>query len=180
MGIYSLKQLLMHDPETFRHSLRVAKASVCIGRCLNLPLEQMIALEQAAMFHDVGKIYIPKTILHYRETLSPSEWDLIRQHPQQGADLASQLGTEIVNSILSHHEFFNGKGYPKGLTGSSIPLFSRIIAIADAYDAMTSARPYRKKVLSKDEAVSEIQAHSETQFDPYIVEVVFRKRGICG
>lgn len=163
-----------HDQGTLRHCLRVAEISLLISKQLNLAPEQVEKLGRAAMYHDIGKIYIPKSILYQKGTLTPSEWKIIQQHPIKGAEIINQEITsiEIIQAVLHHHEHYNGKGYPHGLAGKNIPLFARIIAIADAYDAMTSTRPYRHTILAHDLAFSEIQIHAGTQFDPEICHII--------
>lgn len=163
-----------HDQGTLRHCLRVAEISLLIGKQLNLAPEQVEKLGRAAMYHDIGKIYMPKNILYQKGTLTPSEWKIIQQHPIKGAEIINQEITsiEIIQAVLHHHEHYNGNGYPHGLKGKNIPLFSRIIAVADAFDAMTSSRPYRSQALSVDIALSEIQIHAGPQFDPDIVDAL--------
>jgi HD-GYP domain-containing protein (c-di-GMP phosphodiesterase class II) len=131
-------------------------------------------LEFAALLHDVGKIAVPDTILRKVKPLTPDDWSVIRMHPYHSAQLIKPIEPlqRIVPWVYHHHERWDGKGYPDGLVGEDIPLASRIIAIADAFNAMTTDRPYRK-ALSIEEALSEIQRCAGTQFDPETIEPFF-------
>lgn len=164
--------MLKYDQNTMHHCQRVAEFSLQIARKLDLPENQIEKLGQAAMLHDIGKIFVPRTVLYQGGQLTPAEWEIIKLHPIKGAEIARQESAppEVVNAILHHHERYGGVGYPHCLKGKDIPLFSRIIAVADAFDAMTSSRPYRSQALSVDMALSEIQIHAGPQFDPDIVE----------
>ena len=130
---------------------------------------------QAAMLHDIGKIGIPDSIVLKPKRLTSKEWDVIKLHPISGAELAEMGGCnqEVVRAILCHHERWDGQGYPLGLSGGNIPLSARILAIADAYDAMTTDRPYRKS-LSHQKAVAELEDGAGSQFDPYLIEVFIK------
>lgn len=147
-----------------------------IGKCIGLDPKELKNLWYAALLHDLGKIQIPKTLLSKRERLSNKDWDIIRQHPENGSKLIKReriASKEIIEGIITHHERYSGTGYPKGLKGDAIPLFGRIISIADALDAMISPRPYRNVPLVIDEALVEIRINTGTQFDPYIVRELF-------
>jgi HD-GYP domain-containing protein (c-di-GMP phosphodiesterase class II) len=124
------------------------------------------------MLHDIGKIGIDDRILNKPGKLSEEEWVIMKKHPEIGYRIAISLPelSSVAEYILTHHERWDGKGYPKGLIGEEIPLLSRILAVADAYDAITEERVYRKK-RSREEALEEIMNHSGTQFDPAIVEI---------
>jgi len=126
------------------------------------------------MLHDIGKIFIPKDILYQAVPLAPAEWEILKMHPIKGADLARQMDAppEVVRGIFHHHERYGGCGYPDELKGKNIPLFSRIIAVADAFDAMTNSRPYRRQVFSADMALNEIQINAGPQFDPDITDLL--------
>jgi len=125
----------------------------------------------AGLMHDIGKIEIPLTVLNKAGPLTIEELDLIKKHPLYGVKIIQGMGycDEIANSVLHHHERWDGNGYPGGLKGTAIPLFSRIIAVTDAFDAMLTNRPY-KRALTKDEAIRELIAEAGYQFDPGIVE----------
>lgn len=160
------------DEYTFGHSERVAKISVLIGSMSGLSNAEVRDLEMVCLFHDVGKIKTPDKILHKMAPLNDEEYRLMMKHPEDGADilrLANSL-QKHVKAVLHHHEWHNGKGYPHGLKDGQIPYFSSIIAIADAYDAMTSSRPYRKG-MSRQEAMQEIVKYKGVQFNPEITDV---------
>jgi len=159
------------DSYTHGHSARVAKLSLLIGKQIGLSKEDLADLEIACLFHDVGKIKTPDSILLKRAKLNAEEQKEMMQHVQYGASILSWAPSLVkyIPSTRHHHEWHNGEGYPDGLTGDSIPLFAAIISIADSYDAMTTDRPYRK-ALSREEALSEIARMSGTQFRPDLVQ----------
>lgn len=170
-----LQLLKQHDYKTFLHSRRVASLSILIGKKVKLTEKENEELMITALLHDIGKTLVPERILNKTTTLNRYEILLLKKHSIYGADLISEnYSKNIINGVKYHHEFYNGNGYPDKLKGESIPLNARIIAIADAYDAMTNSRPYRKKALRPDEAWGEIQIHSGTQFDPYIVKKIIK------
>ncbi len=159
-------------PRTLGHSTRVAKLSVLCGAKMGLSGENLKDLEIACLFHDVGKIRIPDHILQKDKILSAKEKKLLMKHVTYGAEileLAESLHKHIP-AVLYHHEWYNGDGYPEGLQGSEIPLFAAIIAIADAYDAITSIRPYKMPRTKKD-AVKELKKYRGRQFDPKITDI---------
>ncbi|KPJ62956.1 MAG: hypothetical protein AMS15_02215 [Planctomycetes bacterium DG_23] len=155
------------------HSQRVADIGVLIAKELGLSPEEQKTVELAALLHDVGKIGTPETILHKEGTLTPQQKAVVHSHSSRGANIISNIkGIEdIVQTVRHHHERFDGSGYPNGLKGVSIPLYSRIIALADAYDAMTSIRPYRENI-PLAEVISEIKKKAGEQFDPEIVSAL--------
>jgi putative nucleotidyltransferase with HDIG domain len=155
------------DAYTHGHSARVAQLSLRIGRRLGLPEADLRDLEVACLFHDVGKIKTPDAILLKTGKLSPDEYQEMMQHVEYGATILGRAPSlaKYIPSTRHHHEWHNGQGYPDGLVGDDIPLFAAIITIADAYDAMTSDRPYRK-ALSKEKALRRIAEMSGTQFRP--------------
>jgi putative nucleotidyltransferase with HDIG domain len=161
------------DRETKGHSARVAQYTMEMARRMGIEegSREWTDIQRAALLHDVGKIGVPDEILHKPGPLSPEEWRQMRKHPAIGHEMlkgASFLSaaSEIVRS---HHERYDGKGYPRGLAGEAIPLGARIFAVADTFDAMTSDRPYRK-ALGWELAHDEIVRNSGTQFDPRVVE----------
>jgi len=159
------------DPYTAGHSRRVARYTVATARALHLPEDQTERLEYAAWLHDVGKLAVPDHILQKTGSLTPDEWDQMKRHPETGANILKQikvLGRD-VDVILHHHERWNGEGYPDYMQGRAIPLGARLIAIADAYEAMTSVRPYRAQPMTRDEAVGELEKCASSQFDPELV-----------
>lgn len=163
------------DPYTEGHSKRVQKYSVFIAREMGLDSPEIENLKYAALLHDIGKIGIEDSILQKTMKLSEEEYSKIREHTSMGARLIGpvQLLIDKIPAVRHHHERWDGKGYPDGLTGEAIPLQARIIAVADAYDAMTSRRSYRDAMTS-GKAISEILGNSGTQFDPAVVEI-FKK-----
>lgn len=167
-----LKSLHEKNPYVEEHSQRVSIICEEIGKKLGLRLHEINLLRLISQLHDIGKITIDEAILNKPGKLTDEEWSIIKRHPEIGYRIISTSPEyqEIAYDILSHHERYDGKGYPQGLKGDEIPLRARIVAIADAYDAMTSNRPYRK-ALTKDEAIHEIMKASGTQFDPALVEI---------
>lgn len=167
-----LKSLHEKNPYAEEHSQRVSIICEEIGKKLGLRLDEINLLRLISQLHDIGKITIDEAILNKPGKLTDEEWSIIKRHPEIGYRIISTSPEyqEIAYDILSHHERYDGKGYPQGLKGDEIPLRARIVAIADAYDAMTSNRPYRK-ALTKDEAIHEIMKASGTQFDPALVEI---------
>ena len=165
----------IRDRETEGHSRRVAELACAIAREMGLSEDELTHLFRGGLLHDVGKIGIPDAVLHKREPLTEEEWQLMRQHPLLGARILQDIDflAQAVDVVLFHQERYDGEGYPYGLRGSEIPLLARIFAVADAYDAMTSHRPYRE-AMSHEEAVAEIVRHSGTQFDPEVVQAFLR------
>ena len=161
------------DPYTKGHSERVAETSVVLAQELNLPGREIENIEYTALLHDIGKIGIADSILGKESSLTSQEFDKIKEHTVMGAKIIEPVDflKDSYEAIYHHHEKYNGKGYPDGLKEKDIPLLSRIIAVADAYDAMGSDRPYRKK-LSKDKILKELKDQAGKQFDPEIVKVL--------
>lgn len=159
------------DQYTAGHSTRVSRYSLMIADKLGLSTKEKHQLYLAAMLHDIGKIGVPDDLLNRPGKLSEAEMERVRSHVQVGASMIEMLGEmhSIVPLIRHHHECYDGTGYPDGLKGDQIPLVSRIIAVADMYDAMTSDRPYRKR-RSHQHAVDEILAASGVQIDPKVAE----------
>ncbi len=128
-----------------------------------------------AALHDIGKIAVADSIILKPGKLTPEEWELVKKHPEVGYRIAkSSIDlAAIADAILTHHENWDGSGYPEGLKGEEIPLVSRIISIVDAYDAMTNDRPYRK-AFTREQAIAEIKRYSGTKYDPKLVEVFIK------
>jgi putative two-component system response regulator len=161
------------DPETGAHILRMAHYSQLIAKNLGLPIEQQELLLEAAPMHDLGKVGITDNILLKPGKLDAAEFEIMKQHAAFGYELLKdstsrvlQAGAEIA---LGHHEKFDGSGYPQGLRGELIPLFSRIVAVADVFDALTSERPY-KKAWTLEQAVDFLNAGAGSHFDPQCVQ----------
>ncbi len=160
------------DPYTEGHSERVTELSLEIAKEVGLTDEEIERLKLAALLHDIGKIGIEERILRKRGQLTEEEYRKIKSHPEVGAKILlsiRELKEDVIPAIRSHHERWDGKGYPYGLKGKEIPLFARIISIADTFDAITSDRPYRKGK-KREEAIQEIIRNSGTQFDPEIIK----------
>ena len=160
------------DTYTRGHSDRVSEYSVLIGKYMGLSEEDLHTLKIGGLFHDIGKIGIPDSILLKETKLTDDEYSEIKNHPAIGKHILSgaTIFQDIIPIVYYHHEKFNGKGYPKGLAGEEIPLFARIAAVADTFDAMTSRRSYRDE-LPLQVVIDEIRNCSGTQFDPKIANV---------
>lgn len=166
-----LDVLLKTSGETEAHSRRLEAICFALGYKMDLPPRHMRALEKLSLLHDIGKSQVSPDIINKKGPLSDLEWDTMKKHPIYGFNIVSQIPKLITVAplILAHHEHWDGSGYPNGLKGDEIPLESRILAIADAYDAMTHNRSYRK-AMSIEDAKNEILRGSGTQFDPQLVE----------
>ncbi|MGB9720613.1 MAG: HD-GYP domain-containing protein [bacterium] len=166
------KTLDAKDKYTAGHSMRVAEYAVRIARVLNLEEKQIEILHQACLLHDIGKIGIPDGVLNKKVPLTEKDRFHIYRHPVVGREILSKVSDfhDILDVIYSHHERADGTGYPKGLKKEEIPLLARILAVADAYDAMLSERPYRQ-AKTKLEAIKELLNARDKQFDAQIVEV---------
>ncbi|HYP24754.1 MAG TPA: HD-GYP domain-containing protein, partial [Actinomycetota bacterium] len=158
------------DPYTHGHSRRVERHVLRTGAAMGLTVEQIEELRKAAALHDVGKIRVPDRVLRKPGQLTIEERALVEEHVVVGAWMVSSVGdADVIAGVRHHHERWDGRGYPDGLMGVEIPLYSRIIAVADAYDAMTSTRPYRASI-GRDKAVDVLWAEAGIQFDPMVVE----------
>jgi HD-GYP domain-containing protein (c-di-GMP phosphodiesterase class II) len=168
-------QIENHDLETFRHVDRVAAFAYAIGNEMGLGAAKLRELVLSAQMHDLGKIGLPPYILLKEDPLTDDEWAQIRQHPAKGFEIMERvpgLGA-IAKTIRHHHERWDGNGYPDRLSGDGIPLESRIISVADTYDALTSHRPYRP-AMTPEGARDELLAISGSQLDPNLVEIMVR------
>lgn len=171
-----LNTLKCKDDYTWGHSLRVAYLCVSTGEELGLNAEELYELEISALFHDLGKIGVPDHILKKPSRLEDDEFMEMKLHPEKSAQILEEFPvfSQMAINVKHHHERFDGRGYPSGLKGENIPLFSRIILIADTFDAMTSTRPYRKG-LPYATAYAELREFAGTQFDPILVEAFINK-----
>jgi putative two-component system response regulator len=160
------------DPYTEGHLRRIAGFSEQTALALGLPGEQARVVRYAGVLHDIGKIGVREELLSKPSPLTPEEQTELRRHAEYGAAIVAPMrfAGDVAPIILSHHEHWDGSGYPYGLRGEQIPFGARIISVVDAYDAMTSDRPYRKS-LGNDEAVRRLGAGSGTQWDPAVVDV---------
>jgi len=170
-----IRALQARDPYTSGHSTRVSRYCLLIAEKLKFSSKMKHSVYLASMLHDIGKIGISDTLLQRPGKLSDEEMEIIREHPQLGASMIQMLGEmhPIVPLILHHHEAYDGSGYPAGIKGDNIPLISRIIAVADTFDAMTSDRPYRER-RSKYEAIAELKNCAGKKYDPRIVQIFLR------
>jgi HD-GYP domain-containing protein (c-di-GMP phosphodiesterase class II) len=150
---------------------RVRSLARGIARELNMPEEFIYFLEFAALMHDIGKIAVDEQILRKPGKLSAEEFEQVKKHPEIGYDILQRVSmlAPVAPMVLYHQEWYDGHGYPEGLSGEEIPLGARIVAVLDAWSAMTSPRPWRK-ALTTDESVKEIMKGSGTQFDPKVVQ----------
>ena len=161
------------DHYTRGHSESVMKYSTAISERMNLSPREREIIHCAAFLHDIGKVAIDTSTLSKSGPLTKKEWKTIIKHPSIGADIVRQLGflDDIVPAILHHHERYDGEGYPNALRKNEIPLAARILGVADAFDAMTSERPYRSQVYTRRKAMKQLKECSGNQFDPEVVKV---------
>jgi len=165
------------DSYTFGHSERVARIGVELGKTLELGGDELNDIYLAGLLHDVGKIGVPDAVLTKHEPLTPEEFDCVRQHVTIGYTILADLRAirNLLPGVLYHHERWDGQGYPEGLTGEKIPLLARVLAVADAYDAMSTERPYRT-ALPLAEVERRLQEGAGSQWDPQIVAALMRCR----
>jgi HD-GYP domain-containing protein (c-di-GMP phosphodiesterase class II) len=168
-----LRALQERNPELAERHAAVARLAEVIGERMGLAAEERAQLRQAAELHDVGKLAIPEEVLHKPSPLDPEEWVFVRRHPLIGERIigAAPALAAAAKLVRSTHERLDGSGYPDGLTGDQIPLGARIIAVCDAFTAMTSPRPHAAQ-RSIGEAIAELHQCANTQFDPAVVDVL--------
>jgi putative nucleotidyltransferase with HDIG domain len=165
------------DQSTSGHSKRVADQTTVIAREIGISGDALLYIEQGAFLHDIGKLRIPDSILLKPGALTQAEWTTMREHPHHGNEFLRQIDflSEAAQLVFTHHEKFDGSGYPQGLRGEAIPIGARIFAIVDAIDAMTYSRPYNRPI-PLERALTEIERCSGTHFDPEIAKVVIEQR----
>ena len=165
-----LSALRAHDPYTYRHSLRTVRLSLLLGRECGVGLPALRVLGFGAVVHDLGKVFVPGEVLHKVGRLDDEEWEAIRRHPLEGARLLLGVSapSAVRRVVAEHHERWDGRGYPAGLRGDEIDPNARVVAVADAFDAMTSERVYRRAA-GFDAAADELERCAGTQFDPAVV-----------
>ena len=172
-----ITDLKSYDEYTYHHSLSVAVLSIAMGQALGLTKRQLHELGKCAMMHDIGKTAIPLEIINKPTLLNKEEFDIIKRHSPEGYQYLNKYNVSdpvLLSAVLFHHEKYDGSGYPYGLKGDKIPLFSRIIAVADVYDALTSHRPYRLPE-SPSEAVEFIMGNAGLAFDYSIICAMLKK-----
>jgi two-component system cell cycle response regulator len=169
------KVLETREPWTGAPSALIAEVAVALAWALGLPEGEVERIRTASLLHDLGKLAIPEEILHKPHELNQTEWGAVTEHPKIGQVILEQAGAlrDAATVVLHHHEWYNGRGYPHGLAGTEIPIGARIVAIADAYDAMIRGRPYKDAIAHQD-ALRELQTHAGTQFDPELVSIFSR------
>ena len=169
----------LHDPETGRHITRMSRVCAHLGKVIGLPPAECETLLHAAPMHDIGKVGVPDSILHKPGPLDDGERDRMRRHTTVGAEILAGSRSSIVRMAeeiaLTHHEHWDGSGYPRGLHGTEIPLVGRICAVGDVFDALISARPY-KHAWSIDEALAELERQAGVLLDPDLVAALVRMR----
>ena len=164
------------DPQLYRHSSRVHSLALSFTTTtLQLPEAESLKIGLAAFFHDIGKMNIQDAVLQKASGLTRQEYEIIKNHPAYGADILSQfkLIKSVIPALYHHHERIDGGGYPDGIRGNAIPLGARVIAIVDAFEVMTSERPYQKS-RTPLQAFEELYAHAGTQFDAELVELFYQ------
>jgi putative nucleotidyltransferase with HDIG domain len=167
------------DPYTAGHSTRVQRLALSLGNELQLSGDELDALRLGGLFHDIGKIAIPDAILLKPDKLTVEEYERMKEHSAEGARIVGKLGRlhPIVPIVRHHHERWDGKGYPDGLAGEDIPLLAAIVGLADAWDAMTTERPYAPAMDAED-ALEEIRRGNGTQFSPAVAEAMLRLKAL--
>lgn len=165
--------LKMKHPYTYEHSLRVAQISYTIAKQMRLPDQQCIGVYAGGLLHDIGKLGVSENILNKPSKLEDDEFQIIQKHPEYGFEILKNINcfekSSILDSVLYHHEKYDGSGYPKKVKNKDIPLVARIIAVADSFDAMVSSRAYQSEQ-SLEYALNEIYKNKGIQFDPEVAD----------
>jgi diguanylate cyclase (GGDEF)-like protein/putative nucleotidyltransferase with HDIG domain len=172
-AIYALVSTVeAKDPYTYGHSRKVNTYAVALAEAIGLSPEDVSRVSTAALLHDIGKIGVPDKVLNKKGKLNAEDWEAIKAHPRLGATIVGNVPNLVpcVSIILHHHERWDGSGYPEGLKGEEIPIEARILAIADSFEAMSSARPYRP-ALCDEKVLKQLRLGAGSQFDPELVEV---------
>jgi HD-GYP domain-containing protein (c-di-GMP phosphodiesterase class II) len=176
-ALVNISDLKSYDEYTYHHSLSVAVLSIAIGQSMGFKAAQLSQLGKCAMMHDIGKTAVPVAIINKPARLDAEEWNVMQTHSSEGYQylIRNKIGgKEMWGSVLSHHEKYDGTGYPNKLKGRKIPMLSRIISVADVYDALTSNRPYRTP-MQPPEAIEYIMGNVSTAFDFEVVKAFLRK-----
>ncbi len=163
------------DKYIYGHSLRDAEYAVALANAMGLAERQVEEIRRGALIHDIGMIFVSPRIIGKPVELAEDEFEVVKKHAALGAEVVSQvqLLKEVAQIVRHHHERYDGSGYPDGLADEHIPLGARVVAVADAFEAMTEERPYHR-MLKLDEALAELERHASSQFDPHIVKVFTR------
>jgi len=172
-AVYALVSVVeSRDPYVYGHSRKVNIYAVALAEAIGLSPDEVSKVSTAALLHDIGKIGVPDKVLNKKGKLNEENWEEIKAHPRLGANIVSNIPNLVpcANGILHHHERWDGDGYPDGLKGEEIPIESRILAIADTFEAMTAVRPYRP-AFSREEVIKELREGAGSKFDPKLVEV---------
>jgi HD-GYP domain-containing protein (c-di-GMP phosphodiesterase class II) len=181
--IASLAQAVdKRDKFTSGHSLRVKEIAVDIGREMRVGERELEALEWGGLLHDVGKIGVPDNVLLKQDRLTRDERMVMNAHPVLGDEIIAPVAKLAAERpiIRHHHEWYNGSGYPDRLIGDEIPKLARILHVADAFEAMTAARPYRMTPLTAEQALAELRKFAGIQFDPAVVDAFVKTRWVDG
>jgi putative nucleotidyltransferase with HDIG domain len=166
------------DHYTFGHSKMVSKYAAELAKAIGYDRGGLRRIRAAALLHDIGKLNLPDSILTKQGPLTNEEWEIIKNHPEQALNILKYVVglRDCIDAVLYHHERWDGQGYPKGLKAKDIPLDARIMAIADAYDAMKSERYYKERGMTEEEALNEVERCAGTQFDPELAETFVNLR----